>query len=51
MLAVQSVIYLVVVIPVMEYGSAGYPVHCAYGEGLVSVIALGYGKGQDYIVE
>jgi hypothetical protein len=49
--AVQTVIETVVAKPVVGYGSAGYPIHHGFGEGLVSVIALYIGKVRNYRVE
>jgi hypothetical protein len=37
--------------PVVGLRSAGYPIHHGFGEGFMTVIPLGYGKGEYYIVE
>jgi hypothetical protein len=37
--------------PVVGLRSAGYPIHHGFREGLMTVIPLGYGKGDDNIVE
>jgi len=51
MSTIQTVIELVIGSPILVFSSAGYPIHHGFGEGLVSVIPLGYGKGEYYIVE
>jgi hypothetical protein len=37
--------------PVIGSGSAGYPVHGGFREGLMTVIPLHVGKGDNNIVE
>ena len=48
---IQAVIDLVIGSPILVFSSAGYPIHHGFGEGLMTIIPLGYGKGEYYIVE
>jgi hypothetical protein len=48
---VQPAIVAVMAKPVVGLRSAGYPIHHSFGKRLMTIISLGCGKGEYYIVE